>query len=604
MLVLLVYSAALTHAFVNWDDNVYVYENSRILTLDWSFIRWAFSAVHFGAWHPLTWISHAIACAVWGLDPFGHHLVNVALHVLNTFLLGILSVSVYRLVVGDRSVGSVPQALAVPAIAGALFGLHPLGVEAVAWVTSRKDVLYATFFLLSLIAYVHHIRDARGRRVASLGFWYLLMSIFFVLALLSKPVALTLPFVLVLIDWLTGRLRAPSRFGAVLLEKIPLICLSAAGAFLMIWAHRQGGAAPDRPGLIELVSRAGTGAYLLVGYLKKLVWPVGLGPYTEFEVAATVPVGTMLVSSGVVVAITLVVLRWSRRAVAPAVAWLSYVTLLLPTLGLIRQGQQLMAERYTYLANAGLFLLVAVGVQCLLDRLLRRRVGRIAIVAVVGILMTFGGLLAARTRAQVDVWRDSVTLWRHAQRLAPGASLPYKNLGNALLEMGDLDGALAALQQGFELDPADGELIASLSDVLLRRGDAAGAVRVCRVGTQVAPANKAIRNNLAVALLDSGRLDEAELQARTALKIDASEPTALSTLGEIQLQRGDSRGAYRFFLEALRHGGESEVRLYNLASALEQLGDLGASCEYWDRYLKLVPGDERVRNHAASLGCR
>lgn len=601
-LVLVVYSAALTHSFVNWDDYRYVSENPSIQTLDWSLVRWAFSATYFSAWHPLTWISHAVAFALWGLDPFGHHLINVALHGANTFLVGIFGAVLYRLVAGERTVASLPRAFALPAIAGALFGLHPLGVEAVAWVTSRKDLLYTTFSLLSLIAYVRHLRDARARGGGTFGAWYGLTSVFFVLALLSKPVALTLPFVLVLIDWLTGRLRAPSRPAAVLLEKVPLVCLSAVAAFLAIWAHRQGGHPADRPDLVELVSRAGSGAYLLVGYLKKLAWPVDLGPFAEFEVAATVPVGTMMLSSGAVAAITLLVLGCARRTAAPAAAWLSYVIVLLPTLGLVRQGQQLVADRYTYAANVGLFLLAAVGVERLLGGRLRRPVGSMAIVAIVGIL-TGGGVLVARTRAQIAVWKDSVTLWRHAQTLAPGASLPNTKLGYALLETGDRDGALAAMRKAYELDPADGDAIAGLCRVLLARGDTAGALRLCRIGRRVNPGDTAIRNNLAIALVDSGRLDEAEVEARAALAIDASEPAAFSTLGEIQLQRGDPEGAHRFFLEAIKHGGPSEARLYNLAVVLERLGDRRSSCDYWKRYLELVPGDETVRDHAASSGC-
>jgi hypothetical protein len=312
-----VYLSTLHHEFVEWDDAQYVVENLPIRSIDWTLIRWAFSAFHAGNWHPLTWISHALDYALWGLDPLGHHLTNAILHAVNTFLVvflikELLLVSSRTAINAGRSEFLSERTILITAgTTGLLFGLHPLHVESVAWVAERKDLLCALFFLLSIIAYTKYASPLSGetspekQSSRSYSGHYLAAFGLFILALLSKPMAVTLPFVLLILDWYPfKRIRSLRTLWTVGIEKLPFIALSLLSSVLTVLAQRAGGAIVSMES-VPLSTRMLVGVKSLMVYLGKMVWPLNLSPFYPYPIDASPMSWGYLVPIVLVIGITL-----------------------------------------------------------------------------------------------------------------------------------------------------------------------------------------------------------------------------------------------------------------------------------------------------------
>jgi hypothetical protein len=398
-------------AFLNYDDNQYLTLNPRVtpgLTLDGA--AWAFTSVGYAFnWHPLTWLSHMADVSLFGLDPRGHHLVNVLLHAANAALLFAL-------------LRALTGALWAPALVAALFAAHPLHVESVAWVSERKDLLSTLLGLATLAAYLRHLRRP--------GRWSLLPALAaFVLGLLAKPMLVGLPLLMLVLDfWPLGRLRGPR--ARRLLEKLPFLALAAAAAGVTYVAQLRGGALK---GLQEvgLPVRAANALVAYVWYAAKALWPAGLTifyPYPDpagegfwwRALAAALGLGL----------VTAAALRLARRAPYVLAGWLWYVATLLPVVGLVQAGLQAVADRYTYLPLAGLFLAAAWGGAAAAPR--RRRAAALAPVACALALAAFAGA----ARAQLGVWRDSVALFEHALAVTQDNFVAELNLSAALREQG------------------------------------------------------------------------------------------------------------------------------------------------------------------------
>jgi protein O-mannosyl-transferase len=294
VITLIVYLPALNNEFVNWDDRVYIYENDHIRTLDLRFFKWAFFDFHAFNWHPLTWISHAVDYALWGLNPHGHHLFSIVLHGLNSLLVVVIAM---RLLEFSGSSGGSSSAerflsensrLSAAIITGLMFGLHPVHVESVAWVSERKDMLCAFFFLLSLISYARYVRS-KGYdtfRQVVLNKYYLGSLIFFLLALMSKPMAVTLPAVLLILDWHPfGRFQASEKLRTILLEKLPYVVLSLLSAIITVMAQ---GTAVTQLSKISLFARILIACHSLLSYLWKMFWPESLIPLYHYPRGATI----------------------------------------------------------------------------------------------------------------------------------------------------------------------------------------------------------------------------------------------------------------------------------------------------------------------------
>lgn len=443
------------HTFINMDDDYYVYKNHWVLKgLTVEGVRWAFTTFDVSNWHPLTWLSHMADVTLFGTDAWKHHMTNILLHALNTSL---LFLALHRMT----------AALWISSVVAALFGLHPLHVESVAWVSERKDVLSGLFFMLVLLTYERYVRRGGVRR-------YLLVLLFLAMGLMAKPMLVTVPFLLLLLDiWPLGRTfwAAPAdgsewrktSYGRLLMEKVPLVAVSFASGVVTLAAQKAGEAVKPLE-IIGFGQRLTNAAISYTAYIGKTLWPLSLSvyyPLSPGEIASWLMVsGALLVLVGVTVA----VVRQQRRPYL-LVGWLWYIGMLVPVIGLVQVGYQSMADRYTYLPLTGLFVMAAWGTQELLGK-------RWRLMAAGGILL----LLAVLTVRQVGYWKDSATLFSRALATSRGNSLVHNNLGLALAQEGRVDEALSHYRAALSHDPNYPEAHFNLGIAMISHGTADEAV--------------------------------------------------------------------------------------------------------------------------------
>jgi tetratricopeptide (TPR) repeat protein len=559
-----VYAQVHDFEFVALDDDVYVAENETVRGgFTANGVRWALTTWHQGNWHPLTWLAHMLDCELWNLDAGRHHLSSVAWHVVNTLLLLILLAA---------ATGRLWPSAAV----AALFALHPVNVESVAWVAERKNLLSTAFGLMSMLAYVAWAR--RG------GAWRHGLSVLcLALGLMAKPMLVTVPVLLLLLDyWPLDRVR-PGHVTRLLVEKLPFLGLALASSVVTFAAQSAGGAVVTLTGELPLAPRAANAIVSCARYLRKLVWPDDLAvhyqhpqapggvPWTGWEVlGATV----------VLVALSVVVWRLSRRRYL-AVGWLWFLITLVPVIGLVQVGEQAMADRYAYLPAIGVFIALAWATGDLLSdrRASIRTLGT-------GVACAIIGTYAVASWHQARYWHDSVALLKRglaisshsptlhfnlgtvyeSQARFPEASLHYLRalelgpetakvhwgLANAWHEQGRTDQAIEHYRRALSLDPGIAAVHHGLADTLRSRGDLVGAIAHYERALQISPDLARARNNLGNALLDAGAIDRAIEEFREVLKQDASMPEAHQNLGAALMRRAEAEQALGHFREAAR----------------------------------------------------
>jgi tetratricopeptide (TPR) repeat protein len=548
----MVYLPAVGHDFVNYDDGDFVTGNLNLRAgLTWSGVRWAFTTFHASNWVPLTWISHLADVAFFDLQPWGHHLVSVVLHALNAALL----FAVLR-----GATGAASRSLFV----AALFALHPLHVESVAWVAERRDVLSTFFWLLALGAYVRYARcPAPARYGALVGLT--------ALGLLAKPMLVTLPFVLLLLDyWPLGRLSAPGPAGRaggaqasgvslrlLLLEKVPLVALSAAAGVLTLRAQSAGGAVMDfehYPFAVRFLNAP----LALVTYLGKMLWPAGLAVFYPHPGAA-VRLGPALLSLALLAVATLAALLL-RRHPWLAAGWLWYLLTVAPVSGLVQVGSQAMADRYTYVPLIGVFIVAAWGLPALAPAS-RSRTSLLAAGAVAVVVA-----LAAATRVQLAFWKDSVALMTRAIAVASasaGGALPRaawilpSNLGMAWGAAGRYDKAEEALRLAIAANPGRAAPHGNLGTVYLETGRIEEAIAALREAVRLEPGDADARYNLGNACFKARRLEESAVLFREAVRLKPDYADAWHNLGSVALLLGQAEESRQALARAaeLERGG-------------------------------------------------
>jgi Flp pilus assembly protein TadD len=530
---------ALDGRFLDWDDEIYVTANPHIADgLSWRTLRAVVTTTHTGNWIPLTWLSHALDRTLFGLEPRGHHAMALALHVANTVLL---------LIVLHRMTGAVWSSAAV----AALFGLHPLHVESVAWISERKDVLSTFFWLLGLLAYARYVeRGSPGR--------YALVVLAFVLGLLAKPMLVTFPFVLLLLDyWPLGRLswRAAR-------EKIPLIVLSAAFAVGAFLAQRvEGAIAATQVGVGDRIANA---LVSYVRYLALAAWPSGLSPWYSHPAVEGPPLTAPTIGVAIVVLLgaSALALACARTRPYVTVGWLWYVGTLVPVIGLIQVGASGMADRFTYVPLIGVFIAVAwtAAALPLWSHGAPRRVG----VAVLGVLLVVLGVLTWR---QTKVWHDPATFWATTLERNPRAAIAHYSRAVAAAREGRIIDAVTSYRRALEIRPDVWGWHAQAGDLLYGYGQPAEAERHYRQAIAQNPDEPIIRNSLANILMRQNRLDDAkrELEAARALRPDFAE--ARNNLGIVLANQGDVDGAIREFEAVLAARPDFAPARGNLAAA-------------------------------------
>lgn len=530
---LFVYASVRHYEFVAWDDPQYITENPQVSSgLTWANVEWAFTTGHHANWHPMTWLSHMLDVQLYGMDAGMHHVTNVVFHLANTLLLfGLLHLMTGRL---GRS-----------AFVAGLFAVHPLHVESVAWVAERKDVLSTLFFLLMLWAYVEYVRNPQRNR-------YLLVVVLLALGLMSKPMLVTAPFVLLLLDvWPlqrvslgggSGLIREQEPVWQLVREKLPLIALSIVSSIVTVLVQQQGGALQGFE-TFPWSLRVGNALVSYLAYIVKMLWPDPLVAFYPFP--RSVPVVWLMGAILILVATSAIVLRLIPRHPYLAVGWFWYLGTLIPVIGLVQVGDQAMADRYTYIPLIGLFLMVAWGVPELLPHLEFRNIA----LSAAGVLVLLGCVTVARGQARS--WENTVALWEHALQGSPNNYNAHTHLAVALAGQGRIDEALAHLSEAVRLEPDNAEAHNNLGAVLIRSGRIDEAVTQLSEAVHIQPAYADAHNNLGMAFARQDSLDKAIQEFQAALRINPGQASWRYNLAVTLRKKGDTRGAAREFESAL-----------------------------------------------------
>ena len=530
------YAPVLKCDFVGYDDTVYVTDNWHVLRgLSWDRVDWAFSTVSEGFWHPLTWLSHMLVCQLYGLQAWGHHLTSLLLHVANTVVLFL----------GLRKMTS---AVWRSALVAALFALHPLHVEAVAFVAERKEVLGAFFGLLTLWAYAGYVEKSKIQNPAAKN-RYLLALALFACALMSKPMVVTLPLVLLLLDyWPLQRVSSfkfqVSSWGRLVWEKAPFLAMSAAVGLLTIHAERKLGAVSTTEH-IPFLMRAGNAAVSGLHYLEQTVWPVDLAVYYPYP--KSIAIGELALAGVVLAGISgLAAWGWRRKPYL-AVGWLWFLVMLSVVSGVAFQvGAYARADRFTYLPLIGVFIAAVWGLAGLFARWGAPKFlpGALAVAALAA--------CGLQTQNQLRNWQNLETLFRHALAVTRDNMLAYNNLGYYLLTVhGQADEAIADFHEAIRINPADAGVWNNLGFAFAAKGRTDDAVACYEKSLRLDPDEADAHNNLANALSDAGKLDEAIRHYELALKARPDFADAHNNLGVLLAQEGRMDGAMEHFRAAV-----------------------------------------------------
>ena len=534
-LTLAAYGPVLRAGFVNIDDQSYVTENPAVRGgLSLAGLRWAFTSVGYASnWHPLTWLSHQADVTFFGMRPGLHHLTSLFLHTASTILLW---------VVWRGMTGAGGQAFLV----AALFAIHPLHVESVAWVAERKDVLLGFCFMLALLSYLHYLRRPRLARLAALTGLHALV-------LLAKPMGVSLPVVLLILDWWPlGRWQRESARD-LLWEKAPLFLLSAASAGITIAAQNRGGALVAAAKL-SVLPRFANAAVSSATYLKQLLWPRDLAVFYPFPEGG-IPPWQIAAAVILLAAISGLALAAVRKLPALAAGWLWYLAMLLPVAGLVQVGSQARADRFTYLPLIGIFtaLASAAGMFAAAGALKRRSL------AAVGVILL--PLLAWGTWRQAGYWRDSRVLFTHALAATRDNWLAENNLGAALSDAGEEVAARSRFERALAIKPDYPEAHQNLATSLLQSGRLEAAESHYREAIRLRPGYAKARNNLGTVLLERGDQDEAIVQLRAAAAADPGYTDAHFNLARLLEMSGRPDEAQREYRELLQRApGDTEAR--------------------------------------------
>jgi len=520
---LLVYLPAGTHPFVNYDDDDYITNNPPVKQgLTWAGLRWALTTWHASNWHPLTWVSHMADCSLFGLNAGAHHFVSVLLHAANAALLFLL---LFRLT----------AALWPCAFIAALFAWHPLHVESVAWVAERKDVLSTFFALLSLLSYTRYAKESCRR-----SFWFAVL--FLALGLMAKPMLVTLPFILLLLDYWPLRRTGSESTAALLREKTPFFLLAAAACVVTFLAQHHGAAVATLE-KVSLAYRLENLPVAYAGYLSKIFWPANLAvfyPLPECYPAATVAAAIallILISAG----------AWRARKGSPygIIGWLWFLGMLVPVIGLVQVGDQALADRYTYFSATGIFLAVTFSAAALARRF--HVPGALLTAVAAGILVA----CLALTAHQLRYWRDAETLFRHAIAVTGENETAQLNLGAALQSKGDWKDALTHYREALRLNARSYEAFSNIGKILYEQGQPAAALEYCVQAVQINPGRATLRNNLALVLAELGRFDEAIQECTLAIQLDPRYASPRFQIGKLLLKKGLGTDSIANLKEAL-----------------------------------------------------
>jgi tetratricopeptide (TPR) repeat protein len=551
-ITLAVYGQAANHDFVSYDDPLYVTQNSHVQAgLTWHGVFWAFTTGHASNWHPMTWLSHMLDVEIFGLNPGGHHLTNIVFHLANAGLL---------FFVLQRITGAFWRSATV----SALFCLHPLHVESVAWVAERKDVLSTFFWLLTMVSYARFVEKRGPGR-------YALVIILFALGLMAKPMVVTLPFVLLLFDyWPLGRFDSPNLAGDSLVkktvslvrEKIPLFLMAGASC-VVTFLVQQHGPAVQSLDQIPMGVRLTNALVAYATYGVKTIWPHGLAVHYPHPMGE-LPVWQIAGSALLLIVVSGLFAAARKNHPYLVVGWLWFLGTLVPVIGIVQVGGQAMADRYTYIPMVGLLIAVVWGFAAIREKW---RAARKALPVMACLIIA---AFAIGTWFQVRHWKNSAALFEHALRVTKDNQLAHNQLGQALHEAGRVDEAIKHFEAALRITPQYVNAHVNLGDAFKDQGKLDDAARAYGDALHFVPGHATAKNNLGVVLAMQGKMGEAIALFSQVLEADPENVRAHNNLGIVLAQQGKFEEATHHFREALRIDPRSESARKNLQRVLER----------------------------------
>jgi len=571
--------------FVNYDDFSYVTKNPNVREgLSWESARWAFTTPHVANWHPLTWLSHMVDCELFGLEPFGHHLTNLLLHIANTLLLFLIL---------KKMTGSIWPS----AFVAAVFALHPLHVESVAWVAERKDVLSGLFWMLTIAAY---IRYAERASVLS----YIAVVVSLALGLMAKPMLVTLPFILLLLDYwplkrlnLSGKSLSANRGTNVslkylLAEKIPLFILIIVSSVITFMVQRGAGAVFEI-GQMSFISRISNAVVAYVSYISKMLYPGSLAVLYPFSPNGLPPWKPTVAALMLICASAVIIFKLRRRYLTAG--WLWYIGTIVPVIGLVQVGSQRMADRYTYLPSLGIFIMFAWGVPELLAKWRYRK----QILVVCAVFVLAGSVIF--TRRQVQYWKNSDTLYQHTLAVTKNNSIINNNYGCYLFDSGRLDEAVDKFETALQINPNYLMARANIGNTFLKQGKYNEAIANFKQALLLKEDLPNVYSNLGRAYAGLERYELAIQNYDKAIKLNPNQQNARYHLGLTLLAQKKYVEAIAQFNNVLSVKKGSPDLYNNLALAYFKLEDNRRAAANWKEALMLKPESPEVLNNLAWL---
>ena len=512
---LVVYWQITNHEFINYDDGIYVTENPHVQSgLTFKSIKWAFTTGRAANWHPVTWLSHMLDIELYGLNPMGHHWMNLQIHIINSILLFI----VLKMMTG---------AVWKSAFVAALFALHPLHVESVAWISERKDVLSTFFWILSMWAYVRYVRQPDKKR-------YFLLILFFILGLMAKPMLVTLPFVLLLLDfWPLSRFQSSTKgrndfsckiIAGLVWEKFPLFAFSAASCIVTFFVQKNSGAVVPVE-IFPLILRIANTFISYVSYLEKTLYPQNLTllyPYPNILL-----LGRAILSGLLLLCISAVIFMARKRCSYLVTGWLWYIGTLVPVIGLVQVGAQSMADRYTYIPIVGIFIILTWGIADISARWPHRKI--LLLLFSVAALVS----ISICTWFQTHYWQNSKTIFTHTVNVTNNNSIAHYGLGMAYDQQGKLNKAVSHYNKALKINPNYAQAHHNLGTVLIRQDNMKAAIYHFNRALQLNPNYSKAHYNLAKVYMKLNKIESAIHYFQEALNIDSDMEIALFNLSWI-----------------------------------------------------------------------
>ncbi len=558
--------------FINFDDQGYVTENYHIQKgMNLQTVKWALTTTYFSYWHPLTWLSHALDWSLFGANAGGHHLVSLLLHI---------GAAVFLFLFLNKTTNHLWPS----AFAAAFFALHPLRVESVAWASERKDVLSMFFAMACLYAYAFYAQTTKVSR-------YFLCLILFTLALMSKPTMVTLPFVLMLVDYWPlyrwqkaweGQGKGIHPVAGLILEKIPLICLVIAVSLLTFWAQNEKGTVAS-VATISFIDRAFNAVLSYAAYLGKTIWPVHLAVFYPYELP--LPLWKVLISGFLLIFITLASLYYIKKLPFLFVGWLVYMGTLIPVIGLVQVGSQAMADRYTYMPSIGIAFMLAWGIPYLIRPEHIRR--KVLFPAGIAVLI----LLFALTWKQCGYWKHSIELWNHALQVTKNNFMAHGNLGLELFNKGKTDEALLHYQKALLFNPNLPIVYENRGVAYVKLGQYQQALEDFRKAILISPDYADAYYNMGTTLVKLSRYQSAIEKFNEAIRLNPSFSNAYYNRGLAYHQTGRYHNAVDDFTRVISFRPDYADVYYNRGSTYSLLGQYQQAIEDLSTALRLKPDD-------------